>query len=113
MSIASLSRIETGVSQISIQRMGQFAAFYGVSAASLLAGEIVMRPSSIDLKKMESVVEAVAEIVKRLGVSPSPSKLGRAVAQVYEMEINRLVDNPDAEFNLDRHINFIEIIFSE
>jgi len=113
MSIASLSRIETGVSKISIQRMGQFAAFYGVSAASLLAGEIVMRPTSIDLSKMESVVEAVAETVRRLGVSPSPSKLGKAVAQVYEMEINRLVDHPDAEFDLSRHTKFIEIMFSE
>lgn len=113
MSIASLSRIETGVSKISIQRMGQFAAFYGVSASALLAGEIVMRPSSIDLDRMEQVVKAVAEVIARLGVSPSPSKLGKTVSQVYELEINRLVDQPDAEFDLTRHTKFIEVIFSE
>ena len=112
-SIASLSRMETGVSKVSIQRMGQFAAFYGVSASALLGGEIVMRPTTIDLERMERVVEAVAGAVARLGVSPSPAKLGRAVSQVYQLEINRLVDHPDAEFDLTQHTKFIDVIFSE
>ena len=113
LSIASLSRIETGVSKISIQRMGEFSAFYCVSASALLAGEVVMRPTSIDLDRMEKVVEVVAEAVSRLGVAPSPAKLAQTVSQVYQLEINRLVDHPDAEFDLTRHTKFIEVVFKE
>ena len=109
----SLSRIETGRTKVSIQRLADFSVLYGLSGSALLDGEVLMRPSSIDVRKMEAVVELVAEIVQQLDATPSPSKLAGAVSGIYEREVNRLVDDPSAEFELERYRTDIETIFRD
>ena len=110
---ASLSRIENGHTAVSLQRLAQFSSLYGISGAALLEGEVLMRPTSIDLLKMQQVIEMVAEIIKELEASPSPSKLAGAVAQIYAREINRLIDDPSAKFDTERHRADAETIFRD
>lgn len=109
-SAASFSRMETAQSRVTTDRLAALAGLYRVSATALLEGSIVMSPSAIDLKRMRAVVELVQEIVIRLRARPSPKKMGLAVSEVYRVEIERMVADPDAEFDPARHAGLIEAI---
>ena len=109
-STASLSRMENGVSRVTTDRLAMLAGLYQVSATALLGGSIVMAPASVDLERMRAVVELVQETVIRLRMRPSPKKMGLAVSEVYRVEIERMVADPNAEFDPGRHAGLIEAI---
>ncbi len=108
---ASFSRMENGLSKVTTERLETLAELYQVSASALIEGSIVTRPSTVDIDRMKAVVAAVQEVVNRLKVKPSPAKMGMAVAELYQLEINHIVSDPKAEFDPERHLGIIEAMF--
>ena len=108
---ASFSRMENGLSKVTTERLETLAELYQVSASALIEGSIVTRPSTVDIDRMKAVVAAVQEVVNRLKVKPSPAKMGMAVAELYQLEINHIVNDPMAEFDPERHLGIIEAMF--
>ena len=110
---ASFSRMENGLSKVTTERLETLAELYQVSASALIEGSIVTRPSTVDIDRMRAVVAAVQEVVNRLNVKPSPAKMGMAVAELYQLEINHIVNDPKAEFDPKRHLGIIEAMFQK
>jgi transcriptional regulator with XRE-family HTH domain len=112
---ASLSRMETGISNVSAERLAKLAAYYGVSAGALFEGQLIQMPTQVDIDRMKAVVLLVHEIIATLGVAPSPEKIADVTAQVYTTEIERLLTNPQADlaFNADHHRPFITMVFKK
>ena len=108
---ASFSRMENGLSKVSTDRLEMLASLYQVSASALIEGSIITMPSTVDLDRMRAVVEAVQRGVYKLRVRPSSEKMGIAVAEVYRMEIERIVNDPKAEFDPTRYNSLIEAMF--
>jgi len=108
---ASFSRMENGLSKVTTERLEVLAELYHVSASALVAGSIVVRPSTIDFERLQSVVEAVQAVVNNNRVRPSPEKMAMAVTALYRLEIEHIVNNPKAEFDASRHIGIIEAMF--
>ena len=112
---ASLSRMETGISNVSAGRLANLAAYYGVSAGALFEGQLIQMPTQVDIGRMKAVVLLVHEVIATLGVSPSPDKIADVTAQVYTTEIERLLANPHADlaFSADHHRSFITMVFKK
>lgn len=110
---ASFSRMENGLSRVTTDRLAELANLYQVSAAALVEGNIVTRPTNIDIACLTGVVEAVQGTVNRLGVIPSPEKMGMAVGELYRLEIDHIINHPKAKFDANRHLGIIEAMFRE
>ena len=108
---ASFSRMETGQSKITTDRLETLARLYDISAAALLEGTIVTRPSTIDIDRMRQVVEVIQEVVLAVGAQPSPEKLGLVVAEIYRMEVETMIADPKATFEPARHRTLIRAMF--
>jgi len=108
---ASFSRMETGLSKVTTERLEVLAELYEVSASALIEGSIVTKPSTVDIERLRAVVEAVQSVVNRLRVKPSPEKMGMAVTELYRLEINHIVNDPKADFDASRHLRIIEAMF--
>ncbi|WP_127562628.1 helix-turn-helix domain-containing protein [Nioella ostreopsis] len=108
---ASFSRMENGLSKVTTERLEMLAELYQVSASALVEGSIVTKPSSVDIKRLKAVVEAVQGVVNRQNARPSPEKMGAAVSELYRLEINHIVNDPKAEFEPERHLGIIEAMF--
>jgi transcriptional regulator with XRE-family HTH domain len=110
---ASFSRMENGLSKVNTDRLEMLAELYGVSASALVEGSIVMRPSTVDLERLQAIVQAVQTVVNSYRVRPSPEKMAMAVAELYRLEIEHIVNNPKADFDAHRHIGIIEAMFKK
>lgn len=110
---ASFSRMETGVSKVTTDRLEMLASLYEVSASALIEGSTAMRPSTVDIDRMRKVVETVQRCVNQAKMRPSPEKMGMAVTEIYRLEIEHIITNPKADFDADRHIGIIEAMFKK
>lgn len=108
---ASFSRMENGLSKVTVDRLEVLAALYEVSASALVEGCIVTKPSTIDIDRLKLVVEAVQRVANDLKAQPSPEKMALAVSELYRLEINHIVNNASARFDPNRHTGIIEAIF--
>lgn len=108
---ASFSRMESGESAVTTDRLFKLAALYRVSAASLLEGAIVTHPSAIDLDRLKLAIIEVEKVVAALGVRPSPQKVADAVAELYRTEIEHIIEHPRETFTPSRHARLLELIF--
>jgi len=108
---ASFSRMENGLSKVTMDRLEMLAALYEVSASALVEGSIVTRPSTIDIDRLKLVVEAVQQVVNDLQAQPSPEKMALAVSELYRLEITHIVNDAKAEFSPHRHLGLIEAMF--
>lgn len=108
---ASFSRMESGESSVTTDRLFKLAALYRVSAASLLEGAVVTHPSAIDLERLKLAIIAVEKVVSALGARPSPQKIADAVAELYRTEIEHIVEHPRETFTPARHARLLELIF--
>ena len=110
---ASLSRMETGVSGVTADRLDELAKLYGVTIGGLFEGKLVTRPTTLDVERMKGVVLLVQTVIQSRRVKPSPEKIADAVAMVFEREIEWLIANSDADpdFEPKRHVTFVETIF--
>lgn len=110
---ASFSRMENGLSKVTMDRLEMLAALYQVSASALVEGSIVTRPSTIDIDRLKLVVEAVQRVVNDLQAQPSPEKMALAVSEIYRLEINHIVNDASAEFDPARHLSIVNAMFSK
>lgn len=108
---ASFSRMENGLSKVTIDRLETLAALYEVSASAMVEGCIVTRPSTIDIERLKLVVEAVQRVVNEQGAHPSPEKMALAVSELYRLEITHIVNDAKAEFDPTRHLGIIRAMF--
>lgn len=110
---ASFSRMENGLSKVTMDRLEMLAALYEVSASALVEGSIVTKPSTIDIDRLKLVVEAVQQVVNDLQAQPSPEKMALAVSELYRLEINYIVNEVGAKFNPKRHVKMVAAIFMD
>lgn len=108
---ASFSRMENGLSKVTMDRLEVLSALYEVSASALVEGSIVTKPSTIDIDRLKLVVEAVQKVVNEQQVHPSPAKMAMAVAELYRLEITHIVNDATAKFDPSRHLGIIKAMF--
>ena len=109
---ASFSRMENGLSKVTMDRLEMLAALYEVSASALVEGCIVTKPSTIDIARLRLVVEAVQQVVNEKEAQPSPEKMAMAVSELYRLEIEHIVNNATAEFDPARHLGIVRAMFT-
>lgn len=110
---ASFSRMENGLSKVTVDRLEVLSALYEVSASALVEGCIVTKPSTIDIERLKLVVQTVQQVVNKQQANPSPEKMAMAVSELYRLEINHIVNDASAQFDPTRHLGIIQIIFGE
>ena len=109
---ASLSRIENHQSKLTAERLVELSKLYKVSASALLEGAVVMKPSTLDLDRLKAIIEEVEAVAAQLEERPTPAKIGTTITEIYRIEIERLVENSDAQFDPKRYLSTIEGFFS-
>lgn len=110
---ASFSRMENGLSKVTMDRLEMLSALYEVSASALVEGSIVTRPSTIDIDRLKLVVETVQQVVNDRAAHPSPEKMAMAVSELYRLEITHIVNDAKAEFDPTRHLGIISAMFHD
>ena len=108
---ASFSRMESGESSITTDRLIRLAGLYRVSAASILDGAVVLNPTAIDLNCLKLAVIEIEKIIASLGVRPSPEKIAEATAELYRTEVEFIIQHPRETFTPSRHARLLELIF--
>jgi hypothetical protein len=96
--------IENGLSRVTTDRLAELTSLYQVSASALVEGNIVTKPTSIDMKCLTGAVEAVQGTVNRLGVIPSPEKMGMAVGELYRLEIDHIINGNAVAVDVAAHV---------
>jgi transcriptional regulator with XRE-family HTH domain len=86
LSQSQLSRIESGRSGITSQRLAELAGLYGVSVSKLLDGQTVRTMSDTDLDRMGKVIEFVESILVDHNPRPSPQVISNAVITIFRHE---------------------------
>lgn len=86
LSQSQLSRIESGRSGITSQRLAELAGLYGVSVSKLLDGQTVRTMSDTDLDRMAKVIEFVETILVDHNPRPSPQVISNAVITIFRHE---------------------------
>lgn len=95
------------------ERLEALSALYGVSASALVDGNVVTKPSTIDVEHLKLFVAAVQEVVLHLKVNTSPEKMSLAISELYRLEVTHNVHDPGSQFDATRHLGIIEAIFRE
>jgi transcriptional regulator with XRE-family HTH domain len=86
MSQSQLSRIETGKSGLTAQRLAEIAGTYGLSASKLLDGATVRTMSDTDLDRIGQVIEFVEATLANHAPRPSPQVIRNAVITIFRHE---------------------------
>ena len=112
---ASMSRLETGLASVTVERADTLAKHYQLSLPELFSGRFVTMPTTIDFSRLHSVVELVQEVVHRRKLRPAPTKVADVTSAVFRREVEWLIDNPEADgsFDPDRHREFVELEFTK
>lgn len=97
---ASMSRMETGQTQVTVDRMVELARFYGCSPTDLLEGEVTMLPRGADMARVRDIIELVQQVILDLNASPSPGKVADLVMELYKQQGN----------DLDAHRSLAEMV---
>lgn len=90
---ASFSRMENGLSKVTVDRLLVLAKLYQISASSLLEGAIVCNASEIDIDRLKAAVLAVQKVVNDQTAQPSPESVAETVVEIYRSGIDHLSDN--------------------
>lgn len=110
---ASFSRMENGLSKVTMDRLEVLSALYEVSASALVEGSVVTKPSTIDIERLKLVVQTVQQVVNERAAQPSPEKMALAVSEIYQLEITHIVNDADAKFDPSRRLGIIEAIIGD
>jgi transcriptional regulator with XRE-family HTH domain len=86
LSQSQLSRIESGKSGITSQRLAELAGLYGISVSKLLEGQTVRTMSDTDLDRMRKVIEFVESVLADHNPRPSPQVISNAVITIFRHE---------------------------
>jgi transcriptional regulator with XRE-family HTH domain len=108
---ASYSRMESGESAVTTDRLFRLAGLFGVSATALLEGSVLMPPTTIDLERLKLVIVEVEGAIARLEARPTPRKVADAVAEIYRVEVEFVLAHPKETFTPGRHSHLVDLIF--
>lgn len=112
---ASMSRLETGLASVTVERVDALAKFYGLSLPELLSHRYVTMPTTVDFERLHAVVRLVQDVIHRRKLKPSPEKIADITSMVFKREVEWLIDNPEADpaFDAERHREFVEMVFKK
>ncbi len=86
LSQSTLSRIESGDTNVSSQRLVDLASAYGVSPSKLLDEAVVRSMSETDLDRIGLVIEFVEEVLVDTTPRPSPRQIRETVLAIFRQE---------------------------
>ncbi|UTS82227.1 helix-turn-helix domain-containing protein [Phaeobacter piscinae] len=86
LSQSSMSRIETGETAITADRLVDLASAYGVSPSQLLEGAVVRSLSDTDLDRMGAVIEFIVTTAGDQDPRPSPKTIRDTILAIFRQE---------------------------
>lgn len=86
LSQSTMSRIETGETAITAQRLVDMASAYGVSPSQLLDGAVVRSMSETDLDRIGAVIEFVDAAAADQSPRPSSQTIRQTVLAIFRQE---------------------------
>lgn len=111
LSQSTMSRIETGETAVTAQRLVEIAAAYGVSPSQLLDGAVVRSISEADLDRIGAVIELVESSAAVQTPRPSPKVIRDAVLAVFRQE-SASASETGAAFNPERYRDLIKLLIT-
>jgi len=106
---SSLSRIETGETAVSSQRLIDLARLYGVSPSKLLDGAVVNALAEEDLNRLGQVITFVEDVLQGQETRPSPETIRDTILAIFRQESEAAWES-GAEFNPARYRDLISIL---
>lgn len=108
----SLSRIESGDTAVSSQRLIDMAGVYGVSPSSLMDGAVVNALSEKDLDRIGQVIEFVEEVLSQQSSRPSPTVVREAVLAIFKQE-SASAYKSGADFDPTRYRELMSVLIKK
>lgn len=108
----SLSRIETGDTSVSSQRLIDMAGLYGVSPSMLLDGAVVNALSDKDLDRIGQVIEFVEEVLSEHSSRPKPTVVRETILAIFKQE-SASVYKSGANFDPSRYRELISVLIKK
>ena len=105
----SLSRIESGDTGVSSQRLIDMAGLYGVSPSSLMDGAVVNALSDKDLDRIGQVIEFVEEVLSEHSSRPKPTVVRETILAIFKQE-SASVYKSGADFDPTRYRELMSIL---
>ncbi|WP_413219526.1 helix-turn-helix domain-containing protein [Tritonibacter mobilis] len=111
LSQSTMSRIETGETTITADRLVDLASAYGVSPSQLLDGAVVRSMSQTDLDRIGAVIEFVEIIAEDQTPRPSPQKIRDTVLAIFRQETSSAWET-GAAFDPSRYSELVTMLLS-
>jgi transcriptional regulator with XRE-family HTH domain len=108
---SSVSRIETGETAVTAQRLVDMAAAYRVSPSQLLDGAVVGSMSETDLDRIGAVIEFVDAAAADQTPRPSPQTIRQTVLAIFRQETATAWET-GAAFDPTRYRELVTILLS-
>jgi transcriptional regulator with XRE-family HTH domain len=108
----SLSRIESGDTGVSSQRLIDMAGLYGVSPSSLMDGAVVNALSDKDLDRIGQVIEFVEEVLSEHSSRPKPTVVRETILAIFKQE-SASVYKSGADFDPTRYRELMSILIKK
>ena len=112
LSQSTLSRIESGDTGVTSQRLVDLASAYGVSPSKLLDGAVERAMSETDLDRMGQVIEFVEEVLSDTSPRPSPRQIRDTVIAIFQQETAASWESR-AAFDPTRYRTLIETLLGK
>lgn len=109
MSQSTISRIESGVGNITEVQLSDLCAVYGVSPSQLRDDAVVRSISETDLKRVGAVIEFVEGVIHEEGIRPSPQVVRDTILAIFRQE-NDLAWETGATFDPGRYSELVSIL---
>ena len=109
LSQSTLSRIESGDTGVTSQRLVDLASAYGVSPSKLLDGAVERAMSETDLDRMGQVIEFVEEVLSDTSPRPSPRQIRDTVIAIFQQETAASWES-GGEFNPRRYQRLVDAL---
>lgn len=111
LSQSTMSRIETGETAITAQRLVDMASAYGVSPSQLLDGAVVRSMSETDLDRIGAVIEFVDAAATDQSPRPSSQTIRQTVLAIFRQETASAWET-GASFDPTRYRELVTMLLS-
>lgn len=111
LSQSTMSRIETGETAITAQRLVDMASAYGVSPSQLLDGAVVRSMSETDLDRIGAVIEFVDAAAADQSPRPSSQTIRQTVLAIFRQETASSWET-GATFDPSRYSELVTMLLS-
>ncbi|MEN8951812.1 helix-turn-helix domain-containing protein [Planktotalea arctica] len=105
----SLSRIESGDTGVSSQRLIDMAGVYSVSPSSLMDGAVVNALSDKDLDRIGQVIEFVEEVLSEHSSRPKPTVVRETILAIFKQE-SASIYKSGADFDPTRYRELMSVL---